>query len=175
MTVDNKTKKMTVTKDGKVIRTIPVSLGKPTTPSSSGTMIVIEKLRKTVFDTHRRARTRPTATAPTSTTPSGSPGAASSSTPRRGPRAQQGTYQRVARLREHVDGRRRQWLFDQTTIGDPITVKGTERKLQNGNGWTDWNMSWDEYIKGSAIPYEPPAPPAERPRPTGDPSATPTA
>ena len=36
-----------------------------------------------------------------------------------------------------------------------ITVKGTERKLQNGNGWTDWNMSWDEYVKGSAIPYEP--------------------
>ena len=49
------------------------------------------------------------------------------------------------------------WLFANTRIGDPITVKGTERKLQNGNGWTDWNMSWDEYVKGSALPYEPPS------------------
>jgi hypothetical protein len=49
------------------------------------------------------------------------------------------------------------WLFGQTRIGDPVTVKGTERKLQNGNGWTDWNMSWDEYVKGSALPYEPAA------------------
>jgi hypothetical protein len=36
-------------------------------------------------------------------------------------------------------------------LGDPITVSGTEEKLKNGNGWTDWNMSWDEYKKGSAI------------------------
>ena len=34
-------------------------------------------------------------------------------------------------------------------------LPATERKLQNGNGWTDWNMSWDEYVKGSALPYEP--------------------
>ena len=51
MTVDNKTKRMTVTQDGKVIKTIPVSLGKKKTPSSSGTMVVIEKKRNTVFDT----------------------------------------------------------------------------------------------------------------------------
>jgi len=45
------------------------------------------------------------------------------------------------------------WLFDQTRIGDVITVKNTEEKLENGNGWTDWNMSWEQYVKGSAIPY----------------------
>jgi len=37
MTVSNRTKRMTVTQNGKVINTIPVSLGKPSTPSSSGT------------------------------------------------------------------------------------------------------------------------------------------
>jgi hypothetical protein len=51
MTVENSTKRMTVTRDGKVIKIIPVSLGKKTTPSSSGTMVVIEKLKETVFDT----------------------------------------------------------------------------------------------------------------------------
>ena len=48
----NKTKTMTVYQDGKVTRTIPVSLGKPKTPSSSGIMLVMEKHRKTVFDTY---------------------------------------------------------------------------------------------------------------------------
>jgi hypothetical protein len=43
------------------------------------------------------------------------------------------------------------WLFDRTMIGDPITVTGTGNKLQNGNGWTDWNMSWNQYKKGSAL------------------------
>jgi len=38
-----------VAKDGAVIKTIPVSLGRPTMPSSSGTVVVIEKLAKTVF------------------------------------------------------------------------------------------------------------------------------
>ncbi|HEY8533708.1 MAG TPA: L,D-transpeptidase, partial [Micromonospora sp.] len=47
------------------------------------------------------------------------------------------------------------WLFNQTKIGDPVTVKGTEVKLKHGNGWTDWNLSWEEYVKGSALPYQP--------------------
>ncbi|WP_326560639.1 L,D-transpeptidase [Micromonospora sp. NBC_01796] len=172
MTVDNKTKKMTVTKDGAVIRTIPISLGAPVTPSSSGTMIVIEKLKKTVFDTMddpiptNRYRTdieyaqRLTwggefiHAAPWSV-------------------AQQGRTN-VSHGCVNMSQANAQWLFDQTKIGDPITVKGTERKLENGNGWTDWNMSWDEFIKGSAIPYEAPAAPAPSDVPSADPSVTPT-
>jgi hypothetical protein len=45
-----------------------------------------------------------------------------------------------------------QWLFSRTKIGDPVTVRGTERKLEPGNGWTAWNMSWEEFVKGSALP-----------------------
>jgi hypothetical protein len=43
------------------------------------------------------------------------------------------------------------WLFSRTMLGDPVTVKGTPRKLANGNGWTDWNMSWEQYREGSAL------------------------
>ncbi|MFF4881129.1 Ig-like domain-containing protein [Micromonospora sp. NPDC000668] len=165
MTVDNKTKRMTVTRNGSVIKTIPVSLGKKATPSSSGTMVVIEKLRKTVFDTMEELG------------------------PEEGYRTKIDFAQRLtwggefihaAPWSEGQQGRvnvshgcvnvsmaNGDWLFKNTQIGDPITVKGTERKLQNGNGWTDWNMSWDEYVKGSALPYEPPADP--------DTSATPGA
>jgi hypothetical protein len=44
------------------------------------------------------------------------------------------------------------WLFELTRIGDPVTVKGTSRKLAPGNGFTAWRVDWDEYIKGSALP-----------------------
>ncbi|MER6592781.1 Ig-like domain-containing protein [Micromonospora purpureochromogenes] len=164
MQVDNKTKRMTVTRDGKVVKTVLVSLGKKTTPSSSGTMVVIEKLRKTVFDTLEELG------------------------PEEGYRTKIDYAQRLTWGGEFIhaapwsegkqgrvnvshgcvnvsmaDGK---WLFENTRIGDPITVKGTERKLQNGNGWTDWNMSWDDYVKGSAVPYE-------EPEATPSPEATP--
>ncbi|MEU3453020.1 Ig-like domain-containing protein [Micromonospora sp. NPDC006766] len=176
MTVENSSKRMTVTKNGKVIKTIPVSLGKPSTPSSSGTMLVIEKKRHTVFDTFDELG------------------------PKDGYRAEIDYAQRLtwggefihaAPWSEGVQGRQNvshgcvnvsmangAWLFANTRIGDPITVKGTETKLKNGNGWTDWNMSWDEYVKGSALPYEPPTQPDEDlspdPDTTDEPSTEPT-
>ena len=121
-------------------------------------MVVIEKLRKTVFDTFEELgpeegyRTK-IDYAQRLTWGGEFIHAAPWS------EGQQGTRQRLARLRERLDGQRRLAVRPDTMIGDPITVKGTERKLQNGNGWTDWNMSWDEYVKGSALPYEPPADP----------------
>ncbi|MBW4705144.1 MULTISPECIES: Ig-like domain-containing protein [unclassified Micromonospora] len=155
MQVDNKTKRMTVTKDGKVVKTIPVSLGKKSTPSSSGTMVVIEKLRKTVFDTMEELgpeegyRTK-IDYAQRLTWGGEFIHAAPWS------EGQQGTTN-VSHGCVNVSMKDGAWLFANTKIGDPITVKGTERKLQNGNGWTDWNMSWDQYVKGSALPYDPDA------------------
>jgi hypothetical protein len=45
-----------------------------------------------------------------------------------------------------------EWLFNLTHLGDPVIVKGTERQLDWGDGWTDWNVSWEQYLKGSALP-----------------------
>ncbi|WP_353890657.1 hypothetical protein [Micromonospora sp. WMMA1363] len=39
-----------------------------------------------------------------------------------------------------------------TQVGDLVTFKGTEVELTEGNGWTAWNVSWDQYVKGSALP-----------------------
>ncbi|GGL88893.1 L,D-transpeptidase [Micromonospora yangpuensis] len=152
MTVDNKAKKMTVTRDGEVIKTIPVSLGKKSTPSSSGTMVVMEKLRKTVFDTFDELgpedgyRTK-IDYAQRLTWGGEFIHAAPWS------EGQQGSVN-VSHGCVNVSMANGAWLFKNTKVGDPITVKGTERKLQNGNGWTDWNLSWDEYVKGSALPQE---------------------
>jgi len=148
MTVSNKTKRMTVKQNGKLIQTIPVSLGKASTPSSSGTMLVIEKKRHTVFDTMAELG------------------------PVNGYRTEIDFAQRITWSGQFIhsapwsEGKQGKvnvshgcvnvsekmgaWLFGRTMMGDPITVSGTEAKLQNGNGWTDWNMSWEQFKKGSA-------------------------
>jgi lipoprotein-anchoring transpeptidase ErfK/SrfK len=43
------------------------------------------------------------------------------------------------------------WLFSQSTVGDVVVVTGSSRELEEGNGWTDWNVSWSEYREGSAL------------------------
>lgn len=44
-----------------------------------------------------------------------------------------------------------QWLFNQVTIGDPVITTGTGRGLEQGNGWTDWDVPFSQYKKGSAL------------------------
>lgn len=160
MTVDDKAspKVMTVTREGTVLRKIPVSLGRASMPSSSGTMVIIEKAAKTVFDT----RTDPN--------------------PANRYRVNIDWAQRLTWGGEFIhsapwsvddQGRRNvshgcinmsaanaKWLFQQTKMGDPVIVKGTSRRLEYGNGWTDFDRPWEEYVKGSAIPYAPPADPS---------------
>ena len=43
------------------------------------------------------------------------------------------------------------WLFSQTHRGDPVEVTGTDRGMEEGNGWTDWNYSFAEWKQGSAL------------------------
>jgi hypothetical protein len=58
------------------------------------------------------------------------------------------------------------WLFEQTRVGDPLIISNTGAALKYGDGWTDWNKSFEDYAKGSAIPYEPPG---AQPTPTSSP------
>jgi lipoprotein-anchoring transpeptidase ErfK/SrfK len=150
MKVDNKTKKMTVLRNGKVVKTLPVSLGKPSTPSSSGTMVVMEKKEQTVFDTMNDPdpvnRYRVDISFAQRITWSGQYiHAAPWSVKDQGRR-------NVSHGCVNVSMSNAEWLFNNTKIGDPITVTGTERKLVAGDGWTAWNMSWKEFVKGSALP-----------------------
>ena len=43
------------------------------------------------------------------------------------------------------------WLFSRTMIGDPVVTTGTSRRIEHGNGYSDWNMSYAQYKKGSAL------------------------
>ena len=150
MKVDNASKKMTVVQNGKVLRTMPVSLGKPSTPSSSGNMVIMDKQVQTVFDT--TAELGPVNgyrvniqyaqrltwsgqfihSAPWSTGAQG--------------------HRNVSHGCVNVAPPNAKWLFDKTLIGDPVTVKGTGDKLDYGNGFTAWDVSWKDFVKGSALP-----------------------
>jgi lipoprotein-anchoring transpeptidase ErfK/SrfK len=151
MYVENSTKRMSVYQNNVLTRTIPVSLGKPSTPSSSGHMVVMAKHYETVFDTRGE--------------------------PNGGYRVDINYAMRLTWGGEFVhaapwsvgdQGRRNvshgcvnmswgnaEWLFGRARMGDPVIVRGTEVKVVHGNGWTAWDLPWPEYIKGSALPVPP--------------------
>ncbi|GIJ06967.1 Ig-like domain-containing protein [Micromonospora andamanensis] len=150
MKVTNSDKQMRVYEDGQLIKTLPVSLGKKKTPSSSGTLVVMEKKEATVFDTMDDPDPENRYVTDIQFAQRLTWG---------------GEYIHAAPWSEGVQGRQNvshgcvnvsmanaRWLFKRTKIGDPITITGTERKLAAGNGWTAWNLSWSEFVKGSALP-----------------------
>ncbi|MFI6924263.1 Ig-like domain-containing protein [Nonomuraea spiralis] len=136
-----------VTAGGKVVRTIPVSLGKPGDDSYSGTMIAQEKAAETVMDS---------ATI-------GKPGEYRIKTKWNVRMTYSGTFFHAAPWSTGAQGNSNvshgcvnaspadaRWFYDFTQRGDVIQVKGTSRKLEFGNGPTPWAKSWDEWLAGSA-------------------------
>jgi lipoprotein-anchoring transpeptidase ErfK/SrfK len=155
MTIDDDAspKVMTVVEDGRTLRSIPVSLGRPSMPSSSGTTVVIERLAKTVFDTtndpNPANRYRTNIQYAMRLTWGGEfIHAAPWSVADQGRR-------NVSHGCVNMSLANAEWLYERSLVGDPVITKGTPRKLAYGNGWTDWDRPWEEYVKGSAIPYAP--------------------
>lgn len=147
-TVDLRRKQATVRRDGRLVRAIPVSGGKSGWRSRSGTKVVMEKLPATrmtseaigaeeEYNLRVRYALRVTWSgeflhaAPWNTENFGrvnaSHGCVGMST---------------------ADAA---WLFRRSLIGDPVVTTGTARGLEPGNGWTDWDVSWESYRSGSAL------------------------
>ena len=155
--VDNASKQMTVTSNGQVVKQQAVSLGKPSSPSSSGNLVIFEKHETELFSSA------------TFGTPVNSPDGYSTNVQWVMKLTQGGEYIHAAPWSLADQGVRNvshgcvniptdvaQWLFGVAPRGTPVVVKGTEVHVVWGNGYTDWDRSWDEYVKGSAIPYTPP-------------------
>ncbi|MEO3803330.1 Ig-like domain-containing protein [Nonomuraea sp. B1E8] len=43
------------------------------------------------------------------------------------------------------------WFIKNTLIGDPIVITGSPRKLEPTNGWGHWQESWKQWLKWSSI------------------------
>ncbi|GAB3622845.1 Ig-like domain-containing protein [Mariniluteicoccus endophyticus] len=42
-------------------------------------------------------------------------------------------------------------LYESAQIGDPVVFTGSDRKLEFGNGWSEWDISYDEWKSKSAL------------------------
>jgi lipoprotein-anchoring transpeptidase ErfK/SrfK len=44
------------------------------------------------------------------------------------------------------------WLYHHSRRGDVVRFVHSPRPLEDRNGWTDWNVKWSTWLKGSALP-----------------------
>ncbi|HEU5111175.1 MAG TPA: Ig-like domain-containing protein [Micromonosporaceae bacterium] len=150
--VENAGKRLTAYQNGRPVKTMPVSLGKPSAPSLSGKMVIMEKLANTVFDSS------------TYGTPVDSADGYRTKVKHAERLTWDGQFIHAAPWSVASQGRRNvshgcvnvspangKWLYDWFRVGDLVEVKGTGHRLNQGNGWTAWDLSWEDFVAGSAL------------------------
>ncbi|MBE1589192.1 Ig-like domain-containing protein [Nonomuraea angiospora] len=146
--IRNATHRAVVRENGEVVKTIPVSLGKPGDDSWSGVMIAQEKAADILMDSATIGR----------------PGEYYARTKWNVRMTYSGMFFHAAPWSTGAQGNRNvshgcvnasmanaRWFYNFTQRGDIIEVTGTSRKLQFGNGPTPWAKSWDDWVAGSAL------------------------
>jgi len=139
--VDATTHQMTVTTNGQLVRTIPVSTGKDKDPTKSGVHVVMDKAQTTVMDSA------------TVGIPAGSPDAYKLTVKWNVRISNSGEFVHAAPWSVGSQGRRNvshgcvnasptdaTWFFNYSQLGDVVEVKGTPAQLELTNGFGDWNV-----------------------------------
>ncbi|WP_234377032.1 Ig-like domain-containing protein [Streptomyces sp. TP-A0356] len=153
-TVDAKTHKMVVRRDGKVIKTLPATTGKPGYDTWNGQMVISERLAVTrmngetvgyggeydIKDVPHAQRLTDSGTFIHGNYWGGDAfGNYNASHGCVGLRDVRGGYDGSVPAA---------WFYDQSMVGDVVIVKNAhERTVAPDNGLNGWNMSWDEWIK----------------------------
>ena len=150
--VDMKTHQMKVLSNGKLLRTIPITTGEqPDFTTRSGIKVIMEK-----FDSKRMNSETVGITGPDAydidnvqwamrVTNSGefihaAPWSVGS----------QG-YANVSHGCTGMSTENAGWLYAMSVRGDVVEYTGTDRSIEPGNGYSDWNVDYSEYKKGSAL------------------------
>ena len=139
--VDATAHQMTVTTNGQLERTIPVSTGKDKDPTKSGVHVVMDKQETTVMDSA------------TVGIPAGSPDAYKLTVHWNVRISNSGEFVHAAPWSVGSQGRRNvshgcvnvspeqaTWFFKYSQLGDVVEVKGTPVQLEATNGFGDWNV-----------------------------------
>jgi lipoprotein-anchoring transpeptidase ErfK/SrfK len=150
--VDDNTKTLTVTRNGEVIRTMPVSMGKNSTPTNNGTYIVGDRRSHMVMDsstygvpTNSANGYRTEVDWATQISYSGiyvhaAPWSVGS----------QG-YSNVSHGCINVSGSNGQWFYDNSKRGDIVEIVNTVGSTLPGTeGLGDWNIPWSQWKSGNA-------------------------
>ena len=151
-TVDDDTKTLTVKRNGEVIKTMPISMGKNSTPTNNGTFIVGDRFSHMIMDSS------------TYGVPSNSPNgyrtevdwatqisysgifvhAAPWSVGSQG-------YSNVSHGCVNVSTSNGRWFYDNTKRGDVVQIVNTVGSTLPGtDGLGDWNIPWAQWQAGNA-------------------------
>lgn len=151
--VDLKTDQLKVMSNGKLLRTIPVTGGQPGFTTRSGIKVIIQKYAKHTMNSE------------TIGIPQGDPNYYDMKDVQWAMRvtfsgeflhaapwsvASQG-HANVSHGCTGMSTADADWLYHLTRVGDVVDETGTDRPQEVTNGYGDWNLSFKDYKKGSAL------------------------
>ncbi len=153
-TVNTKTHRMTVTRNGKVLRVLKVSTGRPgsETETRSGIKVILSRESQHIMDSatvgiqkgekgYYRLKTewamRLTWSGEFLHSAPWSVGAQGSAN--------------VSHGCTNLSPSDAKWLFDQSSMGDVVKFVGSSRRLEEYNGYTMWNQTPAQWAKKSAL------------------------
>jgi len=151
-TVDDSTKTMTVRQNGEVVKTMPVSMGKNSTPTNNGTFIVGDRFGHLVMDSS------------TYGVPSNSPNGYRTEVDYATQISYSGIYVHAAPWSVgsqgysnvshgclNVNTSNAQWFYNNTKRGDIVEISNTVGSILPGeDGLGDWNIPWEQWRAGNA-------------------------
>ncbi|QNN53186.1 L,D-transpeptidase [Nocardioides mesophilus] len=151
--IDVAAHQMRVFRNGELLRTIPISAGKPGFTTRSGTKVIIEKFRSKRMDA-----------ATTGISPDNPEYYNLSNVEYAMRVTYSGEFLHAAPWSVGSQGNANVshgcvgmstadagWLFNLTKRGDVVEVTGTDREMTLTNGYGDWNETFQEYRQGSAL------------------------
>ncbi len=150
--VDMRTDMMRVTKDGKLVRMIPITTGKPGFESRSGVKVIMNKERTRIMDaaTGGTAKTDPeyyrlqVEYAMRLTWSGEFLHAAPWSVAHQG-------HTNVSHGCTGMSTANAAWLYANSEIGDVVVYTGHDKPMEPGNGITVWNTSWAKWQTYSVL------------------------
>lgn len=159
-TVDVNTQTMTVVRDGKAVKSVPISAGSPEHTTYNGQMVISEKFERTRMNGstvgYGGEYDIPDVPHAMRLTSSGTfiHGNYWYSRGTR-PSAEQGTSHGCVGLADEQGTQGAtpaKWFFDNSLVGDVVTVKNSpDKTVAPDNGLNGWNMSWSAWTAGSAL------------------------
>ncbi|MFC8920184.1 Ig-like domain-containing protein [Streptomyces sp. NPDC057116] len=163
-TVDAAAKTMTVTQDGKTIKTIPISAGAPENPTYNGQMVISEKFKETRMDGSTVGFTKEDGKGEydIKDVPHAMRLSTSGTFIHGNYWGSDSIFGKVNTSHGCVglnDAKGANdpdqpgaWFYDNSIIGDVVVVKNSKDKtIAPDNGLNGWNMSWAEWKAGSAV------------------------
>lgn len=151
-TVDIGKHTMTVTRDGQVLRTVPVTTGKAGWDTRVGTKVIISKQREVVMD------------AATIDVGENDPEYYRLDVEYAMRLTWSGEYLHAAPWSVDSQGednvshgctgmstQNASWFYNLAKPGDVVTFVDGTRPMEPWNGYTDWNLSWQQWQQGSAL------------------------